>query len=227
MRVACILLTLVLGCSGGTRPGSDGGGALDLGGADLARASRDGGLGTALGSVKLTYYYLAEESDYTGAADTVLCDVSAQTLATVPKAFATDLAIEGSGKLADGRVLNVGGNCACASGMTTCYIVLDEKMYPWGVGVMSRALRPYRSIAVDPKLIPFGDKVYVPELDGVTMPGSYGFVHDGCLEADDTGGAINGAHVDFFVGEKSSYLTLDKMLMLTSVTAYLSPPRCP
>ena len=233
MRVVVVLL--LVGCGGAAREAGDGGarddlagGARDLGGlVDLGHATRDGGLGMPLGSVTLTYYYLAEESDYTGAADTVLCDVSAQAIATVPKAFADDLAIEGSGKLSDGRVVNAGGNCACASGMTSCYVVLDATMYPWGVGVMSRALKPYRSIAVDPTRIAFGDKVYVPELDGVTMPGSYGFVHDGCLEADDTGGAIKGAHIDFFVGQKSSYLTLDKMLNLTSVTAYLAPPRCP
>ena len=216
-----------LGCSSGGGSARDGGADLAGAPADGAVGPRDGGLGTPKGSVALTYYYLAEESDYPGAADTVLCDVAAKPLATVPSAFAHDLQIEGSGKLADGRVVNVGGNCACSSGMTTCYVVLDATQYPWGVGVMSRALRPYRSIAVDPALIPIGAKLYVPELDGVSMPGSYGFVHDGCLEADDIGGAIVGAHIDFFVAQKSSYLTLDGTLQRSSVTAYLAPPRCP
>jgi 3D (Asp-Asp-Asp) domain-containing protein len=231
-RAELALLATVAGCTPHAPADLDGG-ARDLAGsdgaaaADLAHPAIDGGLGTLKGPAKLTYYYLAEQSDYSGANDTALCDVSTAVIATVPKAFADALAIEGSGKLTDGRVVNIGGNCACSSGMTTCYVVLDAAMYPWGVGVMSRALAPYRSIAVDPAFIAFGTKVYVPEFDGKTMPGSYGFVHDGCLVAADTGGAIVGAHIDFFVGQKSSYLTLDAMLNLTSVTTYVSPPRCP
>lgn len=236
MRRAELALVLALAGCAPHRSGGGDGGALDLAGhgsdgppasADLARATLDGGLGTLEGATRLTYYYLAEQSDYSGANDTALCDVSTAVIATVPRAFADALVIEGSGKLTDGRVVNVGGNCACSSGMTTCYVVLDAAMYPWGVGVMSRALSPYRSIAVDPSFIPFGTRVYVPELDGKTMPGSYGFLHDGCLVAADTGSAIVGAHIDFFVGQKSSYLTLDGMLRLSSVTTYASPPRCP
>jgi 3D (Asp-Asp-Asp) domain-containing protein len=95
------------------------------------------------------------------------------------------------------------------------------------VGVQSRPLVPFRSIAVDKTFIPYGSKVYIPEFDGVQMPSSYGFVHDGCFEADDTGGGIVGAHVDFFAAEKQNYLTLDGMLKLSQVTTYVMSPRCP
>lgn len=195
-------------------------GAADLGTADLA-------LGTPKGTVKLTYYWVARQADYTGANDTILCDVSAKTLATVPLAFANAIRLEGTGRLTDDRLLNVGGSCACPSGMTTCYIVLDPLKYPWGVGVQSRALKPFRSIAVDKAFVPIGAAIYLPQLDGVQMPSSYGFVHDGCLVADDVGGGINGAQFDFFAAEKANYLALDGMLKLSSVTAYQSPPRCP
>ena len=67
----------------------------------------------------------------------------------------------------------------------------------------------------------------MPELDGVQMPASYGFVHDGCLSADDVGGGIVGAHLDFFAAEKSSYLVLDGMLKLSSVKLFTPSPRCP
>jgi 3D (Asp-Asp-Asp) domain-containing protein len=194
---------------------------------DAASGARDGGYGTAKGTVKLTYYWVTYESDYTGANDTILCDGSANTLAVVPLAFANALRIEGTGRLTDGRLLNVGSSCACPSGMTVCYYVPDPATYPWGVGAGSRALKPYRSIAVDKTFITLGHKVYVPELDGVQMPASYGFVHDGCLEADDVGGGITGAHIDFFVAQKANYLTLDGMLKLSSVTAFVDPPRCP
>jgi 3D (Asp-Asp-Asp) domain-containing protein len=181
--------------------------------------------GTSKGTVTLTYYWVTEESDYSGADDTALCDVSANVIAMVPLAFANALKIEGTGKLSDGRLLNIGGSCACSSGMTTCYITLDQTKYPWGVGVQSRPLVPFRSIAVDKSFIPYGTHVYIPEFDGVQMPSS--FVHDGCFEADDTGGGIVGAHIDFFAAEKKNYLTLDGMLNLSSVTAFVNPPRCP
>ena len=187
----------------------------------------DGGLGTAKGKVQLTYYWVTYEGDYTGADDTPLCDVSANVLATVPLAFANSLRLEGTGRLLDGRLLNVGGSCQCPSGMTTCYVVLDPVLYPWGMGAGSRALVPFRSIAVDRSFVPLGTHVYVPELDGVQMPSSYGFVHDGCLSADDVGGGIVGAQFDFFAAEKSNYRTLDAQLGLSSVTAYVNAPRCP
>jgi 3D (Asp-Asp-Asp) domain-containing protein len=200
--------------------------ASDLATADLA-PHPDLGPGTLKGPVELTYYWVTEESDYSGADDTALCDVSANVIAMVPLAFAKDIAIEGTGKLSDGRLLNIGGSCACSSGMTSCYDILDPSKYPWGVGVQSRPLVPFRSIAVDHTFIPYGTHVYVPEFDGVQMPSSYGFVHDGCFEADDTGGDIKNAHIDFFAAEKKNYQILDGMLNLTQVTAYVDPPRCP
>jgi 3D (Asp-Asp-Asp) domain-containing protein len=231
MRLAA-LLALLAGCGEMSQAG-DLAGAADLalgdGAApgDLAGTPADLGEGMPKGSAQLTYYWVASQSDYSGANDTILCDVSAATLATVPLKFAQALALEGTGRLTDGRLLNIGGSCACPSGMTTCYIVLDPAKYPWGVGAASRALAPYRSVAVDKTFIPLGTHLYVPELDGVQMPASYGFVHDGCLSADDVGGGITGAHLDFFVAEKANYLTLDGMLNLTSVTVFANPPRCP
>jgi 3D (Asp-Asp-Asp) domain-containing protein len=207
--------------------------AADLAAADLAAADHASTAdlmrpapGTLVGSVQLTYYWVTQQSDYTGADDTALCDVSANVIAMVPLAFANALKLEGTGKLTDGRLLNIGGSCACPSGMTSCYIVLDQSKYPWGVGVQSRPLVPFRSIAVDKSFIPYGTHVYVPEFDGVQMPSSYGFLHDGCFEADDTGGGIVGAHIDFFAAEKSNYRTLDGTLKLNNVTVY-EGLRCP
>jgi 3D (Asp-Asp-Asp) domain-containing protein len=54
----------------------------------------------------------------------------------------------------------------------------------------SLPLKFWQSIAVDPAVIPLGSEVYVPALrnDG----------HGGWFVAQDTGGAINGRHVDVF-----------------------------
>lgn len=54
----------------------------------------------------------------------------------------------------------------------------------------SRPLRFYRSVAVDPALIPLGSLVYVPAYKPLNK--------DGWFRADDTGGAIKGRHVDVY-----------------------------
>jgi len=54
----------------------------------------------------------------------------------------------------------------------------------------SLPLRYYQSIAVDPDVIPLGSRVYVPAYRG----DGYG----GWFVAQDTGGAINGRHIDVY-----------------------------
>lgn len=54
----------------------------------------------------------------------------------------------------------------------------------------ARRLRPYRSLAVDPLLIPLGSLVYVPAYRPLNG--------DGWFRAEDTGGAIKGRHLDVY-----------------------------
>jgi 3D (Asp-Asp-Asp) domain-containing protein len=209
--------------AGGTSGASSGGASGAGGSADAGQSSP----GALLGTFQLTYYWVTAEEDFAGAQDTTLYDDSCGTIAMVRKAFADALAIEGTGRLSDGRVVNVSGSCACPS--TTCYVLVDAQ-HPWGVGARSNALVPFRSIAVDRNVIALGSHVYVAEFDGVTMPGdaSYGqFVHDGCVSADDVGGGIVGQHIDFFAALEAHYRTLDGQLNLNSVTVYQGGQRCP
>jgi hypothetical protein len=53
----------------------------------------------------------------------------------------------------------------------------------------SRPLSYLRSVAVDPRVIPEGSRIYIP---------AYASVNGGWFEADDTGGAILGRHIDVF-----------------------------
>src|SRR5262245_53589451 len=69
----------------------DGGAALD----DLRPVLGDGGYGTTKGKVQLTYYWVANEADYTGVKDTILCDVDGATITTVALAFANAIRLEG------------------------------------------------------------------------------------------------------------------------------------
>lgn len=54
----------------------------------------------------------------------------------------------------------------------------------------SRPLKYWRSVAVDPKLIPMRSRVYVPAYRN--RPGG------GCMRAQDVGGAIQGRHIDVY-----------------------------
>jgi 3D (Asp-Asp-Asp) domain-containing protein len=214
------------GARGGLAP-RDAGGTRDASDASGVPAADAGTPGASLGAFMLTYYWVTSEVDFSGALDTPLYDRSCAVLATVSSAFARALGVEGTGRLADGRVVNVDGACTCAS--PTCYVEVDAA-HPFGYGVGGRALVPFRSIAVDKSVIAYGSHLYIPELDGVTMPsgpGHTGFVHDGCVSADDTGGGIIGRHVDFFSAEKAAYLTLDGALRLNQVTVRTGGTRCP
>lgn len=120
--------------------------------------------------------------------------------------FASELALQGTGKLRDGRVLNISGACRC--GHSPCFNVTANQ---WGTSGTGRPLQPFRTVAVDPKVIKLGTLLYVPLLEGRTMPGRSpwgGYVHDGCVVADDTGGGIDGNQLDLFVGRKAYFLGL-------------------
>lgn len=76
----------------------------------------------------------------------------------------------------------------------------------------SLPLRFYQSIAVDPSVIPLGSRVYIPAYahDG----------HGGWFTAQDTGGAINGRHIDVYrsppasPGDSGQYLTGQKIFVV-------------
>lgn len=125
---------------------------------------------------------------------------SCAPIAQVSREFANQLALQGTGKLTDGRLVNIWGPCGCDH--SPCFKVTETT---WGTSGSGRALQPFRTVAVDPGVIKLGSLLYIPELEGRTMPGRPpwgGYVHDGCVVADDTGGGIKGHQLDLFVGRK-------------------------
>jgi 3D (Asp-Asp-Asp) domain-containing protein len=136
---------------------------------------------------------------YSGGAD-------CQPIANVTHEFASEIEMQGTGKLRDGRIVNIWGACNCEH--SPCYKVTGNQ---WGNAGSGRPLAPFRTVAVDPKIVPLGTLLFIPALEGRRMPGRApwgGFVHDGCVVADDTGGGIDGHQLDFFVGRKSYYHAL-------------------
>ena len=72
----------------------------------------------------------------------------------------------------------------------------------FGDGVLNYKLVPYRTIAVDKAMIPYGTVIFIPKVKGkpVLLPHGQKVIHDGYFFAGDTGGAIKGNHIDLFTG---------------------------
>lgn len=176
---------------------------------------------------RITRYYLIDQSSYPDVPTIPMIDTKGNVLATVDANMFAAAALEGSVKLKDGRVLNVSGGWvpappACVnvlkhiadttysghynyvglSGGLTQIVSWVVSPTHWGIGAHHSApLYPFFTCAVDPHVFPLGSTLYVPGLVGVQLP--TGQTHNGYLWAIDVGGAIKGAHIDFFTGTKT------------------------
>lgn len=72
----------------------------------------------------------------------------------------------------------------------------------YGKGVKDYELVPFKTIAVDSSVIPYGTVVYIPKAKGVEYTNLQGETvkHDGFFFAGDTGSKIIGNHIDVFIG---------------------------
>ncbi|MEA2464203.1 MAG: hypothetical protein QOJ98_1950 [Acidobacteriota bacterium] len=148
-----------------------------------------------VGRAVVTFYWVADESSpqYQRKASAVLRDPAGRVIARTSMQFKLDLVRQGSGWLRDGR--------------TVVYIkkVTGESRFrvskaKYGIGSTGCRLIPYRTIAVDPRFVKLGTKVYIPQMKGAQLPD--GTIHDGMFIAADRG-HFRGAHIDFFVGARS------------------------
>ena len=141
----------------------------------------------------------------------------------VQERFACSLRLEGSGLMMDDRIVNYTGPCKYGYG--TCFEQLDVSQHPFGRGAGQRPLIPFKSVAVDPRVIAIGEPLYIPEFDGLVLPD--GSIHDGCVRADDTGGGIKKRKMDFFVVTYGNFrFLLDQLLGMSWITPHIEAPRC-
>ncbi len=92
-------------------------------------------------------------------------------------------------------------NGGWSNGRGSKYVPLRDVTFAAGI---SLPLHYFQSIAVDPKVIPLGSRVYVPAYR------NDGF--GGWFIAQDTGGAINGRHIDVYRPPPSSALDVGQSL---------------
>ena len=152
--------------------------------------------------LKNTYYYFIDESNYAPQKQSQpVLSLDDETLAMVAESFFKDLKMEGSGKILNGQMLNY-------AGVKDGEVRFTFTKNPFGTGAGDCALIPYHSIAVDPKMINLGSKVFIKETLNMLLPD--GTIHDGIWMAEDTGSAIKENRVDLFVGDdrKGHFLDL-------------------
>ena len=161
----------------------------------------------------LRFYWLTAEADYLNLDQSNVprggaCAIPANRwteiytpegffLAHIPERFACSLRLEGS----------------------------DVKEMPFGRGAGTRPLIPFKSVAVDTRVIQIGEPLYIPEFDGMHLPD--GSIHDGCVRATDTGGGIKGRKMDFFVVTYGNFrFLLEELLNVSWITPHIMSPRC-
>lgn len=157
-----------------------------------------GGKASLLGYFKTTFYWMAHEKDYPGPKEKALYDTNGKLIGHFSRSFVKKLYLEGTGKLNDGRVINYIGRSR--------FKIIDA---PYGIGSRNNPLQPYRSLAVDPKKIPIGTKIYIPEAKGMRLPD--GTIHDGIFYAHDVGSGIDGNHIDVFTGVGDNREVFERM----------------
>ncbi|ORX64400.1 hypothetical protein K493DRAFT_372559 [Basidiobolus meristosporus CBS 931.73] len=152
--------------------------------------------------VKMTYYWISEESDFSGPKDVHLRSCSGEVLATVSRQFASAARMEGTAILGNGKVINL--QCDCNGGYS-CFSFINEKLYPFGLGEKDNALVPFVSVAAND--ISYGTTLMVEQLKGIKLPN--GQIHNGCVRVDDQGWSFGDNQIDFMVGIKKYYVEMD------------------
>lgn len=175
------------------------------------------------GTFRLTYYWLVtpEDADLTTPLVDVL-DIDGNLIAEAPEDLVEQIALEGSGFLEDGTLINLA--CACPW-PDSRFEVVDTEVAPWGYDARGEALEPVVTLAVDPDVIALGEHVYLSDFDGLELED--GTRHDGCFFAGDTGYTVSGKHIDLFAGTSSTYAYLDAALGEIDAVALDVPGSCP
>lgn len=141
--------------------------------------------------LRATLYMIALESDYPAGEETIFRTRDGKVLHRASKQFLAAAALQGTAQLNDGRLLMFVGRDNGSP---------RWKLSPHGYAIGSSGCKlvPFRSAAVDKRIVPIGSKLIIEETRGMKLPN--GKVHDGVWYAVDTGGRIRNNRVDLFVG---------------------------
>jgi 3D (Asp-Asp-Asp) domain-containing protein len=140
-----------------------------------------------MGRFKVTFYWAVEEAEYPESQSSALYLSDGSLLGRFSSAFVKAFKVEAAAQLRDGRMIS--------------YLKRANRveLVDRFLGCGGNTLTPLKSIAVDPRIIPLGSIVYIPQAEGVNVDGQ---ILNGLFYAHDIGSAIKGKHIDVFVGRK-------------------------
>lgn len=146
-------------------------------------------VGRYLGKFKITYYWAVDESDYPVSRSSAIYLADGSLLGRFSSAFVQAFKIEAAALLKDGRKIS--------------YMKLANRaeVVDRFLGCGGHKLTELKSIAVDPRIIPLGSTIYIPQAENAVINGQ---PQDGLFYAGDIGSAVKGKHIDIFVGRKEN-----------------------
>jgi 3D (Asp-Asp-Asp) domain-containing protein len=150
----------------------------------------------SLGKIRPSFYWITLETRDGQARTQSLRDIDGNIIARVSKRFLKTLKMEGTGRLLDGRVVNFKSSRRHRDGKREYRWQVCGPEAPFGLGRDNLPLVPFRSVAVDPRLIPLGSRLFIPAAKGAMLPN--GKQHDGIFTAIDIGDMIKRRKIDIF-----------------------------
>ncbi len=169
-----------------------------------------------IGDLKPTFYWVALEENDGQPRDKPLRDKDGAILAHVSAKFLAGLKMEGTGRFLDGRIINFHVRVDGEIRWRWC-----PPSAPYGYGLEDYILKPFKSVAVDPSVVPIPSKVYIPAALGAPLPD--GTLHDGFFEAIDIGAAIQNKRIDMFTsfGDQSVVFKRHGITNMKPIEVYL------
>ncbi len=169
-----------------------------------------------IGDLKPTFYWVALETNDGQPKNNELLDVSGSVLAKVSDSFYSKIRMEGTGRTLDGRVINF----YVREGNQIRWRICPTSA-PYGYGLENYVLKPFHSVAVDPRVVPIPSRIYIPAAKGIKLPD--GSVHDGYFEAVDIGDAIQDQRLDIFTsfGDQSAVFERNGLTNMKATAVYL------
>lgn len=173
---------------------------------------------TKIGDLKPTFYWVALEENDGQPRDKPLKDKDGNVMVHVSAKFLAGLKMEGTGKFLDGRIINFHVRVDGEIRWRWC-----PPSAPYGYGLEDYILKPFRSVAVDPNVVPIPSKIFIPAAVGMRLPD--GSVHDGYFEAIDIGAAIQNKRIDMFTayGDQSIVFRRHGITNMKPLEVYLAP----
>lgn len=143
--------------------------------------------GRYLGKFRVTFYWVVEEEDYPVSPSVPLYDTQGRLLGRFSSAFVKAFKTESAARLRDGRRIS--------------YLKLRDRAQVVNefLGHGGHTLVALKSVAVDPRVVPLGSRLYVPQAGNVVIDGQ---PLTGVFYAHDIGSAIKGKRIDVFLGVK-------------------------